>query len=63
MKSILSKSWPVFVGAGVFFALRAFCPGASAREVAVKCVAAAILLVLAVVFSVLHRKRGRADGR
>lgn len=63
MKSILSKSWPVFVGVGVFFALRAFCPGASAREVAVKCAASAVLLVLAVVLFVLHGKRGRADGR
>lgn len=63
MKSILSKSWPVFVGAGVFFALRAFCPGASAREVAVKCVAAAVLLALAVVLSILHRKREELDGR
>lgn len=62
MKSILSKSWPVFVGAGVFFALRAFCPGASAREVAVKCVAAAVLLVLAIALFVFTRKRGRADG-
>lgn len=62
MKSILSKSWPVFVGAGVFFALRAFCPGASAREVAVKCVAAAVLLVLAIALFVFARKRGRADG-
>ncbi len=63
MKSKLSRSWPVFVGAGAFFALQAFLPGASAREVTIKCVAAAVLLVLAVVLSVLHGKKGRADGR
>ena len=62
MKRILSKSWPVFVGSGVFFVLRAFCPGASACEIAVKCVVAAVLLVLAIVLFVFDRKWDRVDG-